>query len=410
MSAQSSSPAAAPRWLSKAVLGFGLASLLSDAGHEAGTAALPALLATMAAAPATLGMIEGIADGVVCFAKIFGGSLANRPTLRKPVAVLGYLVTGLSIGLFAVATGWLHILAARIIGWLFRGLRSPSRSAMLADAVPKQALGRALGFHRMMDTIGAIVGPLLAVALLSRVPLRQVFWVAMIPGVLAALAFVLLIPGQTTTSREPPPSLLAGIRELPQPFHRFLIAVLSFGVGDFARTLLVLRATELLGPSHNATSSVAIAMLLFAVHHAVAAVCAFPAGYLADRVSPQRVLAVGYALGVVTALLAAFAQPSVLFLAVLFVVAGMVIGIEETVEGVLCAKLVPSKLRGSAYGLLAATNGIGDMIASSLVGVVWAAYDATLAFGLAAVACAVGTVLLLAVSPEEKTSSGLAAR
>lgn len=157
------------------------------------------------------------------------------------------------------------------------------------------------------------------------------------------------------SDREPPPSLLAGIRELPRGFHRFLIAVLSFGVGDFARTLLVLRATELLGRSHNATSSVAIAMLLFAVHHAVAAVCALPAGYLADRVSPRRVLGVGYALGVVAALLAAFAQPSVLFLAVLFVVAGMVVGIEETVEGVLCAKLVPSKLRGSAYGLLAAT-------------------------------------------------------
>lgn len=410
MSEQTSSPTGAPRWLSKAVLGFGLASLLSDAGHEAGTAALPALLATMAAAPATLGFIEGIADGVVCFAKIFGGSLANRPTLRKPVAVLGYLVTGLSIGLFALASGWLHILAARIIGWLFRGLRSPSRSAMLADAVPKQALGRAIGFHRMMDTIGAIVGPLLAVALLSRVPLRQVFWVAMIPGVLAALAFVLLIPGQTTTTREPPPSLLAGIRELPRPFRRFLIAVLSFGVGDFARTLLVLRATELLGHSHSPSSGVAIAMLLLAVHHAVAAVCALPAGYLADRVSPRWVLAVGYALGVVTALLAAFAQPSVLFLAMLFVVAGMVIGIEETIEGVLCAKLVPSKLRGSAYGLLAATNGIGDMIASSVVGVVWAAYGAALAFGLAAVACAVGTVLLLAVVPDEKTSTSREAR
>ncbi len=394
------------RWLSKAVLGFGLASLLSDAGHEAGTAALPALLATMAAAPATLGIIEGIADGVVCFAKLFGGSLANRPTMRKPVAVLGYAVTGLSIGLFALASSWLHILGIRITGWLFRGLRSPSRSAMLADAVPRQALGRAIGFHRTMDTIGAIAGPLLAVVLLSRVPLRQVFWVSMIPGVLAAVAFVLLIPGQTTTSREPPPALLTGIRDLPRPFRRFLIAVLSFGVGDFARTLLVLRATELLGRSDQPGRGVAIAMLLLALHHGVAAVCALPAGYLADRISSRWVLAVGYALGVVTALLAAFAQPSVTFLAVLFAVAGMVIGIEETIEGVLCAKLVPSKLRGSAYGLLAATNGIGDMIASSVVGVIWAAYGATLAFELAAAACAIGTVLLLVVVPDENPQTG----
>jgi sugar phosphate permease len=208
-------PVEKPRWLSKVVLGFGLASLLSDAGHEAGTAALPVLLTTMAAAPATLGLIEGIADGVVCFAKLFGGSLANRPTLRKPLAVLGYTVTGLSIGLFALSSSWLHILAARILGWLFRGLRSPSRSAMLADAVPKQALGRAIGFHRTMDTVGAILGPLLATVLLLKLPLRHVFWVAMVPGVLAAVAFALLVPAQKTTSREPPPSLMAGFRALP---------------------------------------------------------------------------------------------------------------------------------------------------------------------------------------------------
>lgn len=394
-----------PRWLSKVVMGFGVASLLSDAGHEAGTAALPVLLTTMAVAPATLGFIEGIADGVVCFAKLFGGSLANRPTLRKPLAVLGYTVTGLSIGLFALSTSWLHILAARILGWLFRGLRSPSRSAMLADAVPKQALGRAIGFHRTMDTLGAILGPLLATVLLLRLPLRQVFWVAMIPGVLAALAFALLVPAQTTTMREPPPSLLAGLRELPPSFRRFLIAVLSFGIGDFARTLLVLRATQLLGVRDFPGGGASIAILLFSLHHTVAAACAYPIGYLSDRVSPRKLLAVGYALGVVTALLAAFAMPSVPFLAIMFAVAGMVIGIEETIEGVLCAKLAPPRLRGSAYGMLAATNGIGDMVASSVVGAVWAWYSPALAFGLAALACTVGTILLIAMVPDEEPHS-----
>jgi MFS family permease len=398
-------PVEKPRWLSKVVLGFGLASLLSDAGHEAGTAALPVLLTTMAAAPATLGLIEGIADGVVCFAKLFGGSLANRPTLRKPLAVLGYTVTGLSIGLFALSSSWLHILAARILGWLFRGLRSPSRSAMLADAVPKQALGRAIGFHRTMDTVGAILGPLLATVLLLKLPLRHVFWVAMVPGVLAAVAFALLVPAQKTTSREPPPSLMAGFRALPVPFRRFLLAVLSFGLGDFARTLLVLRATEILGPRDIPGGAATVAILLFSLHHAVAAACAFPVGYLSDRMSPRKLLAVGYALGVLTALLTAFAQPSIPFLVGLFAVAGMVIGIEETLEGVLCAKLVPSQLRGSAYGVLAATNGIGDMVASSVVGVVWAAYGATLAFSLAAAACAVGTLLLIVAVPDSEPSS-----
>lgn len=391
------------RWLSKTVLGFGVASLLSDAGHEAGTAALPALLVTMGTAPAALGVIEGVADGVVCFAKIFGGSLANRPTLRKPLAVLGYAMTGLSIGLFALSTSWLHILATRILGWMFRGLRSPSRSAMLADAVPKETLGRAIGFHRMMDTVGAIIGPLLAALLLSRVTLRSVFWIAMIPGVLAAVAFAVLIPGQVSTSREPPPSLLTAARTLPSSFRRFLIAVASFGIGDFARTLLVLRASEQLSMHSTPASGAATAILLFSLHHAVAAACAFPVGYLADRMSPRKLLAVGYVLGVVTALLAALAQPVLWFHVLLFVVAGMVIGIEETLEGVLCAKLVPPTLRGSAYGLLAATNGIGDMIASATVGLVWSLFGPTLAFALAASACAIGTLLLLVLVPEEDT-------
>ncbi len=340
-----------PRWLSKVVLGFGLASLLSDAGHEAGTAALPVLLTTMAAAPATLGLIEGIADGVVCFAKLFGGSLANRPTLRKPLAVVGYAITGLSIGLFALSSSWLHILAARILGWMFRGLRSPSRSAMLADAVPKEVLGRAIGFHRTMDTLGAILGPLLATVLLLRLPLRQVFWVAMIPGVLAAVAFGILIPAQTSTSRNPPPSLLAGFRELPPSFRRLLFAVLTFGFGDFARTLLVLRATQLLGARDFPGGGAAIAILLFSLHRSGRSLC-LPLRLSVGPNVTRTLLAVGYALGVVTALAAAFAQPSVLFLAGLFCVAGMVIGIEETIEGVLCAKLAPPGCAARRTGYL----------------------------------------------------------
>ena len=227
----------------------------------------------------------------------------------------------------------------------------------------------------------------------------------MIPGVLAAVAFGILVPAQTTTSRNPPPSLMAGLRELPPSFRRFLFAVLAFGFGDFARTLLVLRATQLLGAREFPGGGAAIAILLFSLHHAVAAACAFPIGYLSDRMSPRKLLAVGYALGIVTALAAAFAQPSVLFLAGMFSVAGMVIGIEETIEGVMCAKLAPPRLRGSAYGMLAATNGIGDMVASSVIGAVWAWYSPELAFSLAAVACGVGTVLLVMLVPDESPQS-----
>lgn len=382
------------RWLTPAVLGFGIASLFSDMGHEAGTATMPALLTTLGAAPAALGLIEGIADGVVSAAKLYGGGLANRLSWRKPITILGYLITGLSVGLFGLAQSWVHLLAARTIGWLAKGLRGPSRSAMLADVAPKAALGRAIGFHRAMDTIGAVLGPLCVTLLLPRMPVRQVFFWAMGPGILAALSFLVLVRGQQRTLKEAPPPLLHSLKLLPAGFRRFLLAVLLFGAGDFARTLLILRATQLLTPTLGATRAAAIGILLFSVHNMVAAACAYPVGWLADRVSARKLLAVGYGLGVVTAGLAALAQPSLVMLTALFVCAGLVIGIEETLESVVTAQLVEGPLRGSAYGALAATNGIGDLVSSSLVGVIWSTLGPAVAFAGAGAACALGTLML----------------
>jgi MFS family permease len=129
-------------WLTPTVVGIGLASLLSDTGHEAATSALPALLTSMGAAPAALGLIEGVSDGAASAARLLAGWAADRPHLRKPIVVAGYLVCGLSTGLFGLATGWPHVLGARAVGWLARGARGPVRDAMLADAVPAEAVGR----------------------------------------------------------------------------------------------------------------------------------------------------------------------------------------------------------------------------------------------------------------------------
>jgi MFS family permease len=149
-------------------------------------------------------------------------------------------------------------------------------------------------------------------------------------------------------------------------------------------------------------------MMLFVVHNLAAAACAYPAGRLADSVSPQRLLAIGYGLGVVTAVLAALASPSLPFLVVLFVCAGLVIGIEETLESVVTGLQVESAQRGSAYGALAATNGVGDMVSSSVVGLLWTWQGPALAFGFAAVASLVGTLLLL-VSSKERAEAAPAA-
>ncbi|HET6611201.1 MAG TPA: MFS transporter [Kofleriaceae bacterium] len=377
------------------MIGFGIASFLSDAGHEAATAALPAFLITLGAAPAALGVIEGIADGASSFAKLIGGWIADKPQRRKPIAVAGYLTTGLATGAFGLATSWLHILAARSFGWLARGVRGPARDAMLADAVPPQARGRAFGFHRALDTAGAVAGPALALILGTFLPLRAIFVWALVPGVLAAVAFALLVRREDGTRIEPQP-FLHSLGALPRPFVRLLAAVFLFGIGDFARTLLILRATELLIPTMGAAAAGATAMALYIGHNIIYAAASYPVGWAADRISPRKLLAVGYLLGTVTAAIAAVATPSLAVLAVLFAVAGLTLAFEDTLEKTMTAHAVPKELRGTGYGALAATNGVGDLVSSSLVGVLWSVAGAGVAFATAAALCLAGTLVLAA--------------
>ncbi len=383
------------QWLSRSVLGFGLASFLSDAGHEAATAALPGLLVTLGAAPAALGLIEGLADGLASFSKLFGGWFADEPRRRKPIAVLGYLTTGVSTGVFALATTWPHVLAARAVGWLARGVRGPARDAMLADAVAEQARGRAFGFHRAMDTAGAVAGPALAVLLASLVTVRALFWWTLVPGVLSAVAYAVLVRRQDGTRVDPQP-FWRSLGALPSQFRRFLAAVFLFGVGDFARTLLILRASELLRPGMGAARAAAFAMTLYVGHNVLYAAASYPVGWAADRASPGRLLVGGYLLGTLTAVLAAFATPSVWLLVGLFVAAGLTLAFEDTLEGTIAARDVPPRVRGTGYGALAAMNGVGDLVSSSLVGILWSVAGPAVAFGAAAASCFAGTLVLAA--------------
>lgn len=381
------------RWLTRSVLGFGLASLLSDAGHEAATAVLPAFLVTLGAAPVALGLIEGLADGLASFSKLLGGWLADEPHRRKPIAVAGYLTTGLSTGVLALATSWLHVLGARSIGWLARGVRGPARDAMLADAVPGEARGRAFGFHRAMDTAGAVAGPGLAALLASTLPPRSIFWWTLVPGVLAAGAFAVLVRAQDGRRIDPKP-FWRSVGALPERYRRFLAAVFLFGAGDFARTLLILRAIELLRPGMGAVRATQIAMALYVGHNVLYAMTSYPVGWLADRVSPARLLVAGYLCGTLTAVLAALATPSMGLLIALFAVAGLTLAFEDTLEGTITAHEVPSEIRGTGYGTLAAANGVGDLVSSSLVGILWSAAGPGVAFGAAAAFCFAGAVVL----------------
>jgi MFS family permease len=186
------------------VLGIGLASLFSDVGHEMATTAMPALLASLGAGSAILGLIEGTADGLSSFAKLLSGVYSDRLRHRKPLAVVGYFVTASAMASFALASQWWHVLAGRVAGWIGRGARSPVRAVLLTEATSPDTYGRAFGFERAMDSAGAVIGPVLSLVLVTSVGMRSTFLLTFIPGLIAValIAFVVQEKPHTLLTRQ----------------------------------------------------------------------------------------------------------------------------------------------------------------------------------------------------------------
>ena len=215
------------RWLTPGVLGIGLASLCSDWGHEAATAILPAFVASLGAPAYALGVIEGVSDGLSSFAKLAGGWIADRPELRKPTGVIGYLLTGLSTGAYALANTWPTVLIIRALGWTARGSRGASRDVLLTDSVAPGQEGRAFGYERAMDTTGAVLGPLCATALVAKIGPRGVFMWSLVPGIFAALAFLILVPHGRRDDSHKAPSFISSFSQLPGEYWKYLAGVFA---------------------------------------------------------------------------------------------------------------------------------------------------------------------------------------
>ena len=389
-------------WLNRTVLGIGLASLFSDWSHEIATSVLPAFLATMGVAAAWLGLIEGVSDGLSSFAKMASGYYTDRLRRRKPIAVVGYVVTALGTASFGLASAAWHVLLARSLAWLGRGVRTPVRKALLAGAVTKETYGRAFGFERMMDTCGAIVGPATAVLLLGAVGHHYptLFAWTLVPGLLAVVLIAVVV---VEKERQPVKHLSFGasLKALPQPFRRFLVAVGVFGAGDFAHSLLILLATQRLTPTLGAAKAASIAVGLYLLHNVLYAAFAFVAGWLADRFNKRRLLAGGYALAAAMAGAIIVLPPGVWTLALVFCLGGVYVAVEETLEDSLCAELVGESQHGIAFGTLATLNGVGDFLSSVVVGVLWTWAGTTVAFGYCAALFLAGAGLALRVRAAE---------
>jgi sugar phosphate permease len=242
-----------------------------------------------------------------------------------------------------------------------------------------------------------VLGPLCATVLIGVLGTRGVLRWTLLPGLTAAVCFAFLAPAakkEGHLAASPFTNLTERLAQMPQPYWRYLGGVLAHGIGDFAPTLLILRASQILTPRFGAGRAAAFAVGLYTFYNAVNALASYPAGALADRVGKRGLLAAGYSIGAATYIGFIFERPTIVVLAVLFGLAGVHGAVQQSVEKSLAAELLPNAVRGSGFGVLATTNGIGDLVSSIAVGALWSGVSVTAGFLYAGVFAAIGAVLV----------------
>lgn len=369
--------------------GVGVASFFSDAGHEITTAVLPAFLTgTLHAGAGALGVIEGASDALIGVSKLAGGPLANDPAVRGRLARGGYLGTALLGGTIGLAVAVWQVALLRAGSWVARGLRTPSRDALLASLAPGSGYGRAYGLERASDNLGAVVGPLLAALLVAVIGVRPTLLLAAVPGLFAALAITVAAreAGRIVSAPVGRRRLRLNLDQLRQAgLIRALTPVVLFECGNVATTLLILRATDLLHHGgRGLAAATSLAILMYAGHNVVAAAASLAGGGLVDRIGTRPVFAAGAAGYVLAYLGLAAGTHDWPWLLGVFALAGAGIGLAEVAESTLVAHAVPDRLRGSGFGLLGVVQAGGDLVSSAVVGLLWTVVSPTVGFGYAA--------------------------
>ncbi len=372
---------------------MGLASLFSDMNHEMATAVLPMFLSSVLGSPAfALGVIEGVADGISTLFEVWSGWYSDRIGKRKGLATIGYFITAVSEATFALVTNWWHVLIGRTAGWIGWSIRSPVRDALLTESTTEATIGRAFAFHRTMDTLGAILGPLIATLLLTRVPIRTIFLVSLIPGLCAVGSIIFLVKEKPRT-----PDLRnawGSIKSLPPNFLKFLVPIGLFGMSNFAPTLLILRAQDLLGPSLGTAAAGAASVGLYTFSNVVYALVGYPVGLLADKFNKYVLLSTGCFLFGVLCFGFTFADERKWLLILLFALSGIYTAIIESSQPALASTLIPEDQHGTGFGVMSSVDGLGDSLSSVTMGIIWTALSPNTGFALAGGLAILAAVLL----------------
>ena len=347
---------------------LGFVSLLMDISSEMIHSLLPMFMATALGASAfSIGLIEGLAESTALIVKVFSGVLSDYFGRRKPLALLGYGLGALSKPLFALAPGIGLVVTARLLDRVGKGIRGAPRDALVADIAPPALRGAAFGLRQSLDTVGAFTGPLLAVGLmlLWADDFRAVFWVAVIPGLLAValLAFGVREPARAAAAKRENPIRRANLVRLGRPYWWVVGVGAVFTLARFSEAFLVLRA-------QGSGIAMALVPLVMVAMNLVYAASAYPFGKLSDRMSHKALLALG--LGVLIAadvVLASSAHWAVVLAGV--ALWGVHMGITQGLLATMVADAAPADLRGTAYGFFNLLSGVAMLLASALAGLLW---------------------------------------
>ena len=387
-------PAPSPRLtaatlLPRTVVVLGLVSFLNDAASEMITPLLPLFLtATLGAGPAIVGLVEGVAEATASVLKLVSGRLADRGVRAKSLVVGGYALSNATRPLIGLAGAWFTVLALRFLDRVGKGIRTAPRDALIAGAVPATQRGRAFGFHRSMDHAGAVVGPLIAFALLSAaVDLGTVFLASVVPGLLVIALLVLGVPGGERFKAPAP--VRFSWRSLHSRLRAMIVAAGALALASVPEVFIVLWATE-------AGMEVKWVPLVWAAASLAKMLIAMPAGIVSDRFGRMPVLLGGWASRVVVlGLLAWLTQPSRPVVWGLFIAYSATLAITEPAERSLIGDHAAEHERGTAYGLYHLAGGLLVLPGAVVFGALWQQAGSSVAFAAAATITALAAVWLL---------------
>ena len=380
--------------LSRNTFLLALSSLFSDISTEMLYPILPVFLTqVLHASGSIVGLVDGVAQAAQNIVQGFSGAISDRLQRRKPIALVGYLLSAIAKPLMGLATVWQALLGARLLDRLGAGTRSAPRDALVASSVDERDRGRAFGLEGLGDNAGAFLGPLLALFLLYglHLNLRSIFYLAIVPGL---LAFLMVLPvTEQRVAVAAKSKIDVNLGQFPRRYWNYLVATALFVAGNSSNAFLILQTSDV-GVSLETTT------LIYAAFNLVAALISYPAGALSDRWGRRNILLA--AIAVFFAAYLGFALTrNALFIGALFVLYGLYQGAFRAVGKALASDLVPRHLRASGVGWYSATVGLWQLVASVVAGLLWDRIGHAVVFYFGALFAAVGIIALLALVPRD---------